>query len=55
MEFKNVSRDDLDLPTLGLRVAAGETVRVTGDAATSLLDNPLFKRTDKRTADTEEK
>lgn len=57
MIFRNSSPHELDLPTLDLRVAAGETVEVTGDAAKSLHDNPFFERVDKpkpRTADTEE-
>ena len=55
MEFKNVSGDDLDLPTLDLRVAAGDTVEITGDPAKSLLSNPHFERADKpRTTKSEE-
>lgn len=46
MLFKNTSPHDVDLPTLGLRAAPGESVEVTGDPAKSLLDNPWFQRTD---------
>lgn len=48
MIFRNITSEDLDLPTLGLRVGAGESVEVTGDAAQSLLAADLyFTRTDK--------
>ena len=46
MIFKNVSRDDLDLPTLGLRVESHDTVEVTGDDAKALSSNPNFERVD---------
>lgn len=52
MECKNVSGDDLDVPTIAgpfggaLRVKAGEVVEVTGDDAKSLLSNPAFERVD---------
>lgn len=47
MIFRNVSGTDLDLPTLGLHVATGDEVEVTGEPAKSLLENPLLERTDK--------
>lgn len=47
MEFKNVSGDDLDIPSLGLVVKAGGRFEATGDAAQSLLASPLFERVDK--------
>lgn len=46
MIFKNATRDDLDLPTLGLHVPAHKTVEVTGDAAQELLRNEHFERVD---------
>lgn len=52
MQFKNVSGDVAELPTLGeagvpLRVADGETFEATGEDAKSLQTNPLFERVDK--------
>lgn len=54
MEFKNVTGDTLEIPSLGVRVKPGDTFEVTGDAAKGL--NPSwFERTDKRkTNNTEE-
>ena len=52
MEIKNVSKDDLDVPTIpnefggALHVRAGETVEVTGEDAKALLRNPAFERVD---------
>jgi hypothetical protein len=46
VEFKNTTRDDLDLPTLGLSVKAHGTVEVTGDDAKALARNPAFERVD---------
>lgn len=57
MQIKNESDANVDLPTLGLRVAPGETVEVTGDDAKALLTVPGFKRVDApkaRSNDTEE-
>ncbi len=55
MLFKNVTRDDLDLPTLGLHVPSHKTVEVTGDDAKQLMSNPNFERVDepqtRKTAD----
>lgn len=45
MRVKNVSGDTVDLPTLGLRVPAGEAVDVKADDAKSLLASGLFKQT----------
>lgn len=50
VEFKNISGDDLEIPSLEVKVAAGGTFEVTGDAAQALLDNPAFKRVDKPAA-----
>lgn len=50
MQFKNVSGDTQELPSLGedgLRVPAGGEFTATGDAAKSLLTNPAFTRVDK--------
>jgi len=44
--FKNVSGDDLDVPSLGLVVKAGERFEATGEDAKSLLRSPLFERVD---------
>jgi hypothetical protein len=56
VEFKNVSGDDLDLPTIGsrgTRVPAGETVNLTGDEAKALSRSPLFERVDSPSKTTE--
>ena len=60
MKFVNVSGTPQDLPHLGengTRVAAGDEVDATGDAAKSLQSNPAFERSDKpkSSTDTEEK
>lgn len=52
MLIKNTTKDDLDVPTIpgefggALRVAAGETVEVTGEDAKALLRNSAFERVD---------
>lgn len=53
MLIKNVTDDTLDVPALGLRVAPGESVEVTGDDAKGLLANPAFERADKPTRKTD--
>lgn len=53
MEFRNVSGDTQELPTLDLRVAPGEEFSATGDAAKGLAGNPAFDRVDKPTKDKE--
>jgi hypothetical protein len=58
VRFRNVSGTPQDLPTLDLRVDAGEEFDATGDDAKSLSANPAFERTDKPSktgTDTEEK
>lgn len=49
MEFKNTSGSTQNLPTLGLRVQAGETFTATGDDAKSLSTNPDFERVQSKT------
>jgi hypothetical protein len=53
VEFKNVSGSAQDLPTLDLRVQAGETFTATGDDAKSLSTNPDFERVQSKTSEKE--
>ena len=46
MQFRNISSDTQELPTLDLRVAPGEQFSATGDAAKGLTGNPDFERVD---------
>lgn len=48
MKLKNISGGAVSVPTLDPdRVADGDEIEVTGDAAKSLLASGLFERTDK--------
>lgn len=53
MEFVNKSGAPVELPTLDLRVADGETFTVTGQDAKNLLDSPDFERVDKPASKTD--